>query len=175
MTVHGESLPPGGGADSKIARFGFKHGRSIIGFLLVLIFFIGISGPEPYKWMIVALLVSFLATPLLRVEWIGVLMRPISPSYRHFALWAALIFPGLSFYQGRKDAFTITNGNLGSVVDLSRSTFSEHLQLKQPVAYLGLLGDFQILYEVTTKHVILLRQRDGSLLVISTLSTGASK
>ena len=101
--------------------------------------------PEPNRWIIVAFLAAPLSVPLAHVEMLVELV-PNSRD-RHIALFLLLFLPAFSFASGRDDAFRVKTGASEQFVDVARSKLALVSDIRNPVAYLGLLGDVYILRE----------------------------
>jgi hypothetical protein len=83
------------------------------------------------------------------------------------ALAMAIIFiPALFFSKGRVDAYWIKHGNADALVDIARSQLPLNASEEYPVAYLGHLGEFFILYETATRSVVLIPANGSSRLCL---------
>lgn len=161
--VRGESLPPGGGADTKVGRFGLKHWRVIVAADIVLVLAVALFGTQPGKWMVVAFLISYLGTPLSHLD-VFINLIP-NPRARGIILFLLIFVLGGAFAFGKQEAHTITSGHAAYLFDLQ----SSGLQLPagmDGLSYVGYLGENFVLYENSTKRVIFVKGKDRDLLVL---------
>lgn len=156
--VCGPHLPPGGGNNTTIGRFGLKHWRLLVAAVLVLVVVIAIFGAEPRKWFLVASLVSLLSVSLTHIEQIIEIFP--NPRARKIAMYLFLLLPTSSFAYGREQAYLVKTGNADHFVDIARSKLPLTVDEKDQVAYLGLLGNLYVLRDGVTGHIVFVKQRD---------------
>jgi hypothetical protein len=164
--LHATHLPPGGGRDTKIGVFGRKHWRGLLALLIIFASLIAQFGPEPNRWLIFAGLISLLSVPLSHVE--KVIEIVPNPSVRAIALYLLILLPASSFAYGRLQAFFVQRGTPQQFVDVTRSKLPLVSDAKNPVAYVGLLGDIYVLREARTGEIVLVKQRDDLPLFLTT-------
>ncbi len=157
-------LPPGGGADTKIGRFGRRFWRELLALYLVVIVLIAIFGVEPGKWFGVAALVALLFIPLEHLDYIK--RRIPDPVVRPAVLSLLLFLGGLAFAQGRLDAYRAQQGYGALIVDLDKSGLWLPADQSHPVSYMGHLGDFFVLYESARSQVVILPSDKITTLVL---------
>jgi hypothetical protein len=156
----GSALPPGGGADSPNGRFGKKHWRYLIGGYLIIIFAVAIFGPSPEKWFLVAVLVSFLSTPLTHLQ-IFIDIIP-NPRARRSMLFLLILVAGIAFYYGTYNAHLAKSGRGSLLVDVSRSKLSLQHEPKKPVVYLGYVSGYFVLLESASGAVVFVKAKDDT-------------
>ncbi len=105
QVLSGDRFPPGGGAQSRIRQLGRKHwqGLIIVNFLLVLISASFL--PEPGKWFVVAVLVSFFSTPMTHLDYFIALIP--NPRLRDTILYLLILTDALAFAFGNLDATSL--------------------------------------------------------------------
>lgn len=157
------ALPPGGGANTSIGRFGRRHWRGLLAIQLLLILVVCIYGSEPWRWLLAAFLVGLFSTPLSHVEQLIELLP--EPQVRGAVLFYVLFLPCVSFAYGRIEAHLIKTGHPTNVVDVERS----HLPLKEDaehsVCYLGFVGGVYVLFESLTGQLVFVQQNSTTLYV----------
>lgn len=159
------ALPPGGGNDTAIGRFGLKHARGLLSGMVVLGVLVAIFGQEPWRWFSVALFVGAFSVPLQHNDWI---IRTIPhPRVRATLLSLALLLPSMSFAYGRFDAYLVKTGNPTNVVDIARSKLSLSDDQKHPVSLLGFVGGTYILFESRSGEVVYAKQSDSAPLYVT--------
>lgn len=162
--VHSPHRPPGGGSSSKAGQFGQKYWRWILALQIFITVLIAIYAPEPGKWFAVAMLVSFLSTPLTHIEKLIEVVP--NPRARATTLFLVLLLPSISFAYGRQQAFLVKTGASEQNVDVARSKLPIASDEKNTVAYLGFLGSVYVLREAKTGQVVFVKQRDDSPLFL---------
>lgn len=162
--VHAPHFPPGGGNNTAVGRFGFKHWRLLLGAQIVLAVLVAIYAPEPGKWFVVATLMSLFSTPLTHIEKVIEIFP--NPRARATVLFLSLFLPTMSFAYGRQQAYLVKTGAADHFVDIERSKLPLTGDGKDQVAYLGLLGNLYVLREGKTGHIVFVKQRDDSLLFL---------
>jgi hypothetical protein len=158
-------FPPGGGAASSVGVFGRKYWRWLIALQIAIAILVATFAPEPGKWFIVAFLVALLSEPLTHVERIVELVP--NPQARSITLFLLLLLPTISFAYGRQQAFLVKTGASEQFVDVARSKLPLASDAKNPVAYLGFLGNVYVLREAKTGQIIFVKQRDDSPLFLA--------
>jgi hypothetical protein len=162
--LQGHHLPPGGGNNTPIGRFGLKYWRVAVAIQISFIALAAIFGPEPSKWFLVAFLVALLSTPLSHADVIIELIP--DPKLRSKVLYLALLLPPASFGYGRLDAHLVKKGQPTRVVDVARSKLELKETEEKRVAYLGRAGEIDVLYESLTGTIVLAKQADDNPLFI---------
>lgn len=158
-------FPPGGGADSPVGRFVIANERYFIVGLILASAYLGIYGPDPQKWFILAIIISPLSLPLTRL---GKLIEVFPDrNVRHATLLLILVLPVMSFAHGRTNSYLIKNGWPDQFVDVVRSKLLMESDDKNRVAYLGYLGTVYVLRESKTGQIVFVKQRDDAPLFIS--------
>jgi len=158
-------FPPGGGASSVIGKAGITHWRILVFgevFLITVVYFFV---PEPTKWLVIAMLAGPLSIPLTHLD--KVIQFVPDPSTRATFLFLVVLLPPLSFAEGRQDAFKVKANSAAQFVDVSRSQLPLTSDEKNPVAYLGYLGNVYILRESKTGQIIIVKQHDDHPLFLS--------
>lgn len=161
---HGDSLPPGGGADTKIGRFGRKYWRSLLAVHISVVVLIGIFGQAPEKWFVVASLASVLSVPLSHLAFF-ISVIP-DPRIRGSVLFLLFLVAGMAFAYGRLDAHLAKTGFSPQVVDVTRSNLSLQSDKKKPVAYLGYVGGYFMLYESATGSVVIMKPKNDNAIFL---------
>jgi hypothetical protein len=162
--LQGHRLPSGGGNSTPIGQFGLKHWRVIVAMQVSCIALVATFGPEPGKWFLVAFLVALLSTPLSHAD---VIIEFIpDPKLRNKVLYFALLLPPASFGYGRLDAHLVKEGHPTRVVDVARSKLELKETTAKRVAYLGRAGEIDVLYELLTGTIVLVKQPDDNPLFI---------
>lgn len=153
-------FPVGGGNSTKIGTFGLKHWRWLISLLIFITIIVITYGNEPQKWFLVAMLISMLSTHLTHIEWIKQIIP--NPQIRATTLFLILFLPTTSFAYGKQKAYFVKTGQSGQFVDITRSKLTLIGDKKNPVAYLGFLGNVYVLREAKTEQIVLVKQREDS-------------
>ena len=158
-----KSFPPGGGADTKLGRFGLKYWRIIEIILLIIIILFILFIQHPFKWYIVAFLLFCALIPLTHMNFF--IHYIPNPKLRSFILLMLTLPFVYSFAYGRQEACLIKSGHAKQILDVPRSFFQFQWDEKNQVAYLGYTGEYFAFYELLTKSVILIKPKQGSPLV----------
>lgn len=157
------ALPPGGGAETPIGRFGRRYWRPLLAAQVLLIVLLAVFGNEPWRWFLVAFLIGLFSTPLSHV---GLLVRLVpEPRVRAALLFYVLILPAISFAYGRFEAHVIKTGHPTNVVDLERSKLPLKGDQQHPVSNLGFIGGIYVLFESTSGQVVFVQQGSTPLYV----------
>lgn len=162
--VRGDSLPPGGGADTKIGRFGRKYWRLLVAMDIVLILALVLFVRNPLKWLYIANLLAILSTPLTHLE-IFISLIP-NPRVRGSILFLLILIPGSAFAFGKIQAHAITEGYAPYFVDAQSSKLQLSADSNGPISYVGYLAENFILYENATKKIIFVTKKDRELFVL---------
>ncbi|MFO1128456.1 MAG: hypothetical protein U1E66_08535 [Rhodospirillales bacterium] len=131
----------------------------------MIIILVALFVPEPGNWLAVSILVSPLSVLLTHIAKFIELFP--NAQVRSTMLYLLLFLPFIGFWYGRQQAFAIKNGAAEQVLDVVRSKLSLANDEKNPVAYLGLLGNTYILREAKTGQIVLLKQSDESPLFLA--------
>jgi len=161
--LHSSRLPPGGGANTAVGRFGRKHWRGLLGIQVLLIVLLSIFGQDPWQWFSVALLIGLFGTPLSHVEQVIQLLP--EPRVRSAILFYLLFLPCISFAYGRLEAHVVKTGHPTNVIDVERSKLPLKEDAKHPVCYLGLVGGVYVLFESLSGQVVFVQQGSTTLYV----------
>lgn len=161
----GERLAPGGGAETRIGKFGRRHWKALLSLNLLAIALIAILGPEPSRWFIVALLLVIYGTALSHVEWI--IDAIPNPRVRGTLLQILVALPALAFANGRYEAYSAIQLRSAKTIEVARSGLPLVSDLSSPVLYLGLLGETYVLRETKTGKTVLVKRRDDTPLFLS--------
>jgi hypothetical protein len=159
----GNSLPPGGGADTAIGRFGLKHWRILVAMDIVIVLAVALFLNQPEKWIVIASIVSFLSAPLTHLDAFVALIP--NPRARGSILFLLIFVLGLAFATGKLQAYAITHGRAAYLVDVQ----SSGLQLAEKtseLSYVGYLSENFVLYENGTKRIVFVKGKDRNLLVL---------
>lgn len=163
--IHAPHFPPGGGNASTVGVFGRKYWRWLIALQIAVTILVATYAPEPGKWFVVTLLVSLLSTPLTHIEKLIEVVP--NPQARATALFLLLFLPTISFAYGRQQAFFVKTGVSEQFVDVVRSKLPLVSDAKNPVVYLGLLGNVYVLRESKSGQMVLVKQSDDSPLFLA--------
>lgn len=161
--VTGNFLPPGGGANSTIGRFGLKHWRIIVAVDIIIVLAMALFLNQPEKWMAIAVFVSFLSTPLTHLD-VFVALIP-NPRARASILFLLIFVLGFAFAIGKSQAYAITHGRAAYLVDVQSSGIQLAVDASG-LSYVGYLADNFILYENDTKRIVFVKGKDRNLLVL---------
>lgn len=110
-------------------------------------------GPEPFRWLLSALFMTYAAVAARQSFLIQRLLGngPIAFSVLYFGTFLLMI----AIYVGREEARRITKGLGESVVDVARSQFGLRGNTKAPVMFLGTLGNARFFYETCTGRTVI--------------------
>jgi hypothetical protein len=164
----GDRLPAGGGAETRLGRFGRRHWRGLLSLNTGAIVLIAIFGPEPRKWFIVIFMLIPYGTTLSNVEWIIDVIP--SPRMRGTLLHMLITLPAFAFASGRYDAYSAVAQWSAPTVEVERSGLPLISDISAPVLYLGLLGETYVLRETKTGKTALVKRSDSAPLFLSTKS-----
>jgi len=162
--VIGDSLPPGGGAYTKIGSFGRRHSRLLLAIYILLIFALVVFVRNPFKWIVIASLLSFLSTVLTHLN-IFISLIP-NPRARANILFLLILIPGFAFAYGKIEANAITQGYAPYFVDAQSSKLQLSNAPDEPISYVGYIAENFILYENATKKIIFIPIKGRELLVL---------
>ncbi len=167
----GDLLPPGGGADTSIVRFGRAHWRLLLTLDLLALALVALFGPEPWRWFLVVLLIAPLATALTHLDFLISLMP--NPFIRASLLEFSLVIAASSFAVGRLQADSLLKGAGPLLVDVVSSSLQLKSDAAHPVSYVGHVADFFVLYDSAQSQVVLLNaQKVNSLALIKNPKAG---
>jgi len=149
---------------AKVRRQGERRYR-ILALISAFLLLVALTfGPEPGKWFLIAVFAAVLGIPvadkLVPQSWIA------DRRLRTFLIIGMLLGPGMAFLAGREHAHSIKVGNAETLVDVARSQLPLALESQKPVAYLGHVGEFFLLYESATESVIVISAKEGPKLVL---------
>jgi hypothetical protein len=153
-------LPPGGGAESSLGRAGRKYWRPTLALLGAAIVVTVLYAPEPNKWLLFALLVSTLSTPLAHLPRFIELLP--NPHVRSFVLLLVVALPALSFAQARLRAHAVVHQGAELRVDLARSALPVPGVPSSAPDYLGHLGGMHVLREPSSGVLMLVKQNESA-------------
>jgi hypothetical protein len=159
-----DRLPPGGGADTSIGRFGRQYWRPLVELYLVTTVAIALFGPEPWRWYLVAVLLMWLTVVLTHLDYFINLMP--NPRVRANILQFGVFIAAMAFAQGRFEAYLVLRGRGPLLVDVVDSGVQLQSSEDHPVSYLGHLADFFVLYESARSHLVVLNQQKLNSLVL---------
>lgn len=159
-TIKTDLLPPGGGANTRIGRFGRKYWRHLIGLQISIIFIVALFGTSVNKWLAVAILISLFSAPLSDLSFF-IRLIPKSPARRSI-LFLLLFTIGSAFWLGKTEAEHIKKGNGKQFLDTNRSNLSFRSDKDNPVIFLGYLGEHFAFYETFTKAVVLVKPKQNA-------------
>ena len=162
--VIGDSFPTGGGTDAKIGRFGRKHWRLLIAIYILLIFALVLFVRNPFKWIVIASLLSFLSMALTHLN-IFISLIP-NPRARGNILFLLILIPGFAFAYGKIEANAITQGYAPYFVDAKSSKLQLSTVPDEPISYFGYMAENFILYENATKKIIFIPIKGRELFVL---------
>lgn len=149
-------LPSGDGNNTPIGQFGLKYWRLLVSIQIICIALLINFGQEPNKWFIISFLIAPLSIPLshskLVIDFIP------DPKLRNIILFLVFLLPSISFAYGRFDAFLIKHDYSNRVVDVTRSKMDLKETKKKRIAYLGRVGETDIMYESLTGTIIFTKQ-----------------
>lgn len=159
------SLPPGGGNDTTVGRFGLKHWRYFLGLLFIISIIPIIFSNNPLIWRVAFILIIFpLSTLLTHFDYFIELIP--NPSARAIILMLLLYFPGHSFIEGRLNANAILEGNAEYIVDAQASNILFDAEKFGPLSYIGYVAGRYILYDNSFKKTIFVNANSKELLVL---------
>ena len=158
--LHRDQLSPGGGAQTKIGRFGRRHWRGMIVAHGLLVVAVATVPPYQERWFVVAFLVPIFSAPLTHLDMAFKLLP--NPKTRSSVLYFLLLLPGLAFASGRVQASRIASGDGAVEVDVARSQLQLTASPQKPVLYVGLIGDYFVLYESADSSLVFVRVRDDA-------------
>lgn len=160
MVTPGDSLPPGGGADTPIGRFGLKYWRYLVTGHLLVIFAIILFVEVPGKWFLVAVLASLLSVVLTHLDFFIDLFP--NARARGNVLTLAILVAGSAFYYGTYNASLAKSGKGELLVDAARSQLSLNHDTKKPVVYLGYVTGHFVLLESMSGAVVFVKMKDDA-------------
>lgn len=147
-----EELPVGGGADSRVGRFGRKYWRPLLLLVATAALAVAVLSDAPLKWMIVATLLMILVTP---VGHTAFFIKWIPHPWARFNIIAQGVFIlGAAFSFGHTNADHVIAGTAPLIVDAQRSGIDAQEPAEHPVEYIGRIGEYFVLYETSTNHVL---------------------
>lgn len=160
----GHRLPPGGGVGSPISNFGFQYWRAIFALLILMIVLVVLYMPESVKWHLAIFLSLPFYLPFFHME--AVVKAVPSTKARSTIAMAFILLPGLAFAIGRDKAYQVKTGNSALLVDAARSNLPLLSDSKNPLAYMGLLGETYLIFESKTNTIVLIQKKADSPLFL---------
>jgi hypothetical protein len=119
---------------------------------------------SPFKWVIIASLLSFLSTGLTHLD-IFISLIP-NPRSRGNILFLLILIPGFAFAYGKIEANAITQGYAPYFVDAKSSKLQLSTVSDEPISYVGCMAENFILYENATKKIIFIPIKGKELFVL---------
>jgi len=120
--------------------------------------------PEPSKWFLMTVIAGVGGAPVIdRVvphTWVS------HKRLRSPLLIGILLVPGMAFVFGREHGFGVKNGNADAFVDIERSELALKVLPGKPVAYLGHIGEFFVMYETSTGTVVFISAKEHAKLFL---------
>ncbi|OGP75448.1 MAG: hypothetical protein A2Y80_00200 [Deltaproteobacteria bacterium RBG_13_58_19] len=165
MAFLGDVLPPGGGADTSIGRFGRKYWKYLVGIVLILIIIINRMIQNPNKWFIIAVLIGNLSLILTHLDFFIQLIP--NPQARSSILVLLFLIMGISHAEGRVEGARIIEGKAKYIIDLQQSKLDGKLSGDYIVAFVGLAGSRYILFGTQTKRIFIVNAKDTELIVLA--------
>lgn len=155
----GPNLPVGGGAQTRIGRFGTRHWKGMLFFYTVAVYIILKYMPNEIKPGIGPILFATYAIPLSHIN-LFIEFFP-NPNIRHMALMASIYLPCLSFFSGYAEARVCMHGAKKQIVDIERTKILFRGDAGSPVVSLGFLSGSHIFYETKTGNIVIVKQNDA--------------
>jgi hypothetical protein len=145
------------------------HAPIILGLFLGIGILVAVVGPEPNRWSAAtAIIVPPFTIALTHVR---AIQRVIpDPQWRQATLFAFLWMLGLSFSQGRKDAYRILERGDGRIVNVVASSLPLAADSTVNLVYLGLIGDHFVLLRQPSDEIAFVRTADDATLVVGSTS-----
>jgi len=155
-----KELPPGGGSGSSFGQFGLKHWRILVALNLVLIVLTIVFIPSQSKWLIVAILISFLSAPMSHIEYF--ISAIPNSQIRATVLFLLLLLGGFAFAHGKIEAEFIKTKGARQIVDVDRSKLKLKSDNQNPVSFLGYVAGYFVLYESATENIVFIKGSDSN-------------
>lgn len=156
-------LPPGGGVETPIGRFGNRHWKLLIGIDLLIIFIIIYLLKSPDKWLFIIPFSAPLSIILTHLDFFIDLIP--NPTARLITLGFLAILPMTSFAGAKSNSYNIIEGKSKYIVDLHNSNIG--ISGDNSVAYIGLAGDYFILYGTQTRRIFIIKNKDKEVIVLA--------
>jgi hypothetical protein len=153
-------LPAGGGANSRLGQAGRRYWHLLVALILMMVWISIHVLPEPGRWYVGALLISLLGIPLSHLPYLVRLVP--SPSLRGFILLQLLAIPAIAYAEGRFEAYFIWRDSSRLMLDVPRSGLSLQYDAKNPVIFIGRLGDYFVFGETLTHTIVITQPKDAA-------------
>lgn len=143
-----------------------RRRRGVLFSTTVLAAIVLISNHEPFRWVVVAILVVPWAVQIEEHP----LVRSLIPGDRlrlGISIWA-LAAPCLALTIGQVNARAILQGVEARTVQPTGIASTLHEDADHPIGYVGFIGGTYVLYESKTDSVVLLKQSDNQPLTLKT-------
>lgn len=156
----GGALPPGGGANTRIGRFGLQYWRYLVAGQLLIILAVILFVEAPFKWFLATILASLLSVVFTHLDFFIDLFP--NARVRGSILFLAIFIAGSAFYYGTFNAYLAKNGKSELVIDVARSKLSLTQDAKKPVVYLGYIAGHFVLLESISGTVVFVKMKDDA-------------
>lgn len=156
-------LPPGAGSQTPTGLALKRFGRWILAFGLLLGVVLGVFLPSPSKWYVVSTIFGLCSVALCQIPQLAALLP--EPRIRQVVLYLLVTTPLWGFADGSDAAHRTTVRRIAETVDVTRSKLPLVANPKQPVLYLGLLGETYILRETSSGQTIYVKRGESPLFI----------
>lgn len=158
-------LEPGAGKTSKVGVFLNKHIRGVAAVYAAVFLFVVYFPGGPAKYALIATLVAVPSAPALAS--FPILVRLI-PQYqaRSFLMFLLIGAMGVAYMQGKIDSTRVKSGSTSVAIDVARWGSQLKATKDEPAVFMGNFGDRYFVYERATKNVVVLKQKDETVLAL---------
>ena len=135
----------------------------------LVLFLIGWIAPDPWKWYALVTLGPLFGPALSYLTFFHDLFP--NPNVRGYAITTLLILPAFAYAQARFESHFLPRDADRLTVDLARTQLDLRGDWKQPVRYVGRLGDHSVFFETMTGNLVIVRLKDNEILVFNARRT----
>jgi hypothetical protein len=143
----------------------FRKFKSVIMLLAaIFMFYVIVFVPDPVRGILLLAPVLIFSLALMELDYFDAMIP--NRQVRFGVIPLILLIPFLAFAYGRSNGYAVLTGHSPLAVNVEASSLRLHADRAHPVAYVGHLADFFILYESSDAHLVFLKEGEINSLVL---------